>query len=622
MSKMEVELLEIRQFFAQRSPFNYLDDSLLDELPKDIEIRYLRRGSTFPPQDGYLYLLRSGAVELYDANGELCEKLAEGDIYSVTCQLVNLSQCSGGEAVEDTLLYLLSCSRLKALCRMSTAFNEHFSAGIKERLKAAVTTYQESDDPSVAAMMVSVGSLLRKSPITVVSGMTIRETAALMSNKDVSSVMVMQDDELVGLVTDRDLRKRCVAIGLTGNEPIDQIMTPDPQTIEANAVTAQALMMMTRMRFHHLPVTRNGELVGMITATDLANHQSANSAYLAADVRKAKTVADLVEVSSRLPNLHLRLANASVTARHIGEAVSCLTDAITGRLLEMAEAELGPAPVPYVWMAGGSQARHEQSSHSDQDNALLLSDDFDPARHDDYFARLAQYVSDGLDQCGFVYCPGDAMATNPQWRQPLRTWIDYFDRWIESPTPKSVMLSSIFFDLRPVTGSTELFTPLQQNILRKSQENGIFLAHMTANALKHRPPLGFFRQFVLERGGDHDETLDLKHRGIVPITDIARVLALALGREVVNTVDRLRACAGTAQLSTEMAENLEDALEFIATLRIQHQANQIKHNRKADNYVPPSELSELEREHLKHAFRVIQTMQETMAKRFGADRLG
>ena len=319
---MEVELIEIRQFLERRNPFNYLSAELLDELPKDIEIRYLRRGSSFPPKEGYLYLVRSGAIEIFDEQGELCEKLDEGGIYSVTCQLVNFSQCDRGEAVEDTLLYMLTCDRLKSLCRESTAFSEHFSSTVKERLKAAITTVQESsDDPSVAAMMVSVGSLVRKKPITIESGMTIRETAALMSNKDVSSVMVMQGEKLVGLVTDRDLRKRCVAIGLTGAEPIDQIMTLEPETIEATTLTAQALMLMTRKRFHHLPVTRNGKLVGMITATDLANHQSSNSAYLAADLRKAKTVSDLVEVSSRLPKLHLNLAAASVTARHIGEAV-------------------------------------------------------------------------------------------------------------------------------------------------------------------------------------------------------------------------------------------------------------------------------------------------------------
>ena len=618
---MEVELIEIRQFLEQRNPFKYLSQELLDELPKDIDIRYLRRNSHFPPKEGFLYVVRSGAVEIYDKQGELCEKLGEGDVYSVTCQLVNLSQCDSGKATEDTLFYMLNCDRLKELCRESKSFGDHFSATVKERLKAAVTTIQESGDPSVATMMVSVGSLIRKEPITVASGMTIRETAALMSNKNVSSVMVMRDDRLIGLVTDRDLRKRCVAIGLNGSEPIDQIMTPDPKVITASTLTAQALMTMTRMHVHHLPVTRNGKLAGMITATDLANHQSANSAYLAADLRKAKSVSDLVEVSRRLPTLHLHLANASVTARHIGEAVSCLTDSITARLLEMGEAELGEPPVPYVWMAGGSQARREQSSHSDQDNALLLSDDFEPG-HDEYFAALAKFASDGLNECGFVYCPGNAMATNQEWRQPLRVWKKYFSAWIESPTPMSMMLSSIFFDLRPVTGSDELFKPLQKMILEKSQVNRIFLAYMMANAMKHRPPLGFFRQFVLEQGGEHDETLDLKHRGIVPITDIARVLALSLGKEPVNTVERLRACGGTNVLSTDMAENLEDALEFIASLRIQHQADQIRKKRPPDNYVPPGDLSELEREHLKHAFKVIQTMQESMIKRFGADKLG
>ena len=431
---MEVELIEIRQFLEQRNPFNYLGEEQLEELPQDIEIRYLRRGNAFPPKEGFVYVVRSGAVKIFDKKGELCEMLGEGDVYSVTCQLVNLSECDRGEAVEDTLLYTLSCDRLKALCRESKAFGDHFSATVKERLKAAVARNQVAADPTVAAMMVEIGSLVRKTPVTVASGMTIRETASIMSNKDVSSVMVMHDDRLIGLVTDRDLRKRCVAIGLNGSEPIDQIMTPDPKVITASTLTAQALMTMTRMHVHHLPVTKNGKLFGMVTATDLANHQSSNSAYLAADVRKAKTVHDLIEVSKRLPNLHLHLANASVTAHHIGEAVSCLTDSITARLLEMAEAKLGPPPVPYVWMAGGSQARHEQSSHSDQDNALLLSDDFKP-EHDKYFAALATFVSDGLDGCGFVYCPGNAMATNPEWRQPLKVWLGYFTRWIESPDP-------------------------------------------------------------------------------------------------------------------------------------------------------------------------------------------
>ena len=109
---MEVELLEIRQFLEQRPPFNFLDDEQLDALPADMEIRYLRRGSKFPPEDGYLYIVRSGAIELRDQEGEICEKIAEGDIYTTSCQLLNFRRECRGATAEDTLVYIMTCDRL------------------------------------------------------------------------------------------------------------------------------------------------------------------------------------------------------------------------------------------------------------------------------------------------------------------------------------------------------------------------------------------------------------------------------------------------------------------------------------------------------------------------------
>ena len=378
-------------------------------------------------------------------------------------------------------------------------------------------------------------------------------------------------------------------------------------------------MMMTRLHIHHLPVLDGERLAGMITATDLARHQSTNSAYIAVDIRKAATIEQLQQASERLPSLQMQLAYASATALHIGEAISCITDSLTARLLEMAEDEFGPPPVPYVWLAGGSQARHEQSSHSDQDNALLISDEMQP-EHASYFEQLTRFVSDGLNACGFVYCPGDAMATNPKWRQPLKVWRRYFTEWIRKPDPMSLMLSSIFFDLRPVRGDEGLFNQLQSHVLQTTRGNTIFLAYMAANALQHRPPLGFFRTFVLIHGGEHDDTFDIKHRGIVPITDLARVYALSEGLKPVNTTERLRAAIEAGALSRDMGESLEDALELIASLRIRHQAEQIRQGRPPDNFLPPESLSSLEREHLKDAFRVIQSMQNTLESRYQAGR--
>ena len=584
-----------------------------------MEIRYLRRGSRFPPEDGFLYIVRSGAIELRDQEGEICEKIAEGDIYTTSCQLLNFRRECRGATAEDTLVYIMTCDRLKQLCKASDAFNKHFSASVKDRLKQAITAVQQGDSGDISIMSVEVGELLRMEPITVDASATIQDTARVMSDRNVSSVMAMESGKLVGVVTDRDLRRRCVAVGRSGDEPVSAIMTRDPVTIQQSSLMVQALMTMTRLHIHHLPVMNGDQLVGMVTATDLARQQSTNSAYLAVDIRKAKNLADLVKASNRLPDLQLQLASASATALHIGEAISSITDSLTVRMIEMAEEQLGPPPVPYVWMAGGSQARHEQSSHSDQDNALLISNDYLP-EHEAYFEKLARFVNDGLNECGFVYCPGDAMASNPKWRQPLKVWKGYFKKWIETPQPMALMLSSIFFDLRPVHGDQALFHRLQKKVLKWTRENRIFIAYMAANALQHRPPLGFFRTFVVIHGGKHDDTFDIKHRGIVPITDLARVYALSEGLAPVNTTDRLQAAMESGALSHDMGESLEDALEFIASLRIRHQADQIRRNAAPDNYLDPDKLSRLEREHLKDAFKVIQSMQSALEHRYQAGR--
>ena len=620
---MEIELLEIRNFLAESMPFSLLSDEELDALPAQFQIRYLRRNSLFPPEnnDGrFLYLVRSGAIEIRDNEDNLINKLAENDYYS-NCLNIDQEE-QQGKAIEDTLLYQLPCKDVRALRDSSSAFDEHFSDSLSKRLKQAAEHFHQSTvDSGMTHMTVEVHELLKKPPVCMLMDSTIQQVAKNMTEKEMSSVMLMDNDKkLRGIITDRDLRRKCVAAGLDVNTPASQIMSGEVFSIEHNSLALNALMIMTRKNVHHLPVMRNGEVLGMLTATDLAHHSSSNPAFIMSDIRKAHTLEELVTASSKLPDLQVQLSFASVTARHVGEMVSRITDAITVRLIEMAIEDLGPAPVEFVWVAGGSQARREQTSHSDQDNAIIISDEYQ-AEHEEWFAALAKKVNFGLDACGFVYCPGDAMAQNPKWCQPLKTWKGYFSEWINKPEPMALMLSSIFFDLRPVYGERRLFEELQQETLEQTRQAGIFIAYMAANALTHRPPLGFFRRFVLIHDGEHNETFDIKHRGIVPITDIARLVALSEGITATNTTERLQAAGATRSLSGEMAENLEDALAFISELRICHQARQIRKGQDPDNFLSPNKLSELDRKHLKDAFSVIQEMQNILEHRYQTGRL-
>ena len=307
---------------------------------------------------------------------------------------------------------------------------------------------------------------------------------------------------------------------------------------------------------------------------------------LVRDIHKKSTVEQLVVMSRRLPSLFERMVNLGRDVRQIGCMVTHITDAFTVRLLQLAEKELGPPPLPYAWVVFGSQAREEQTARTDQDNGIILEREADDAESE-YFSKLAESVCDGLDRLGYVYCPGEVMALNARWRVSLAQWKRHFDGWIDEPEPKSVMHSSIFFDMRCVHGDASLVDQLLEYATERAKSNRIFRRFMATNVLKHRPPLGFFRRFVQEDDGSHSEGLNLKHRGIVPITDLVRMRALEGGIQSANTFSR-----------------------------IEQAAEQMAAGQKPTNFVPPDELSPLMRRNLKAAFMLVVEAQNALAHRY------
>ncbi len=620
---MQAELIEIREFLAEHPPFDQLPGEVLDILPKRLTVRYLRRGSPFPPQhdgDVAACLLRAGAVEFRSSKGELLEKLGEGELYTVSCPDSSDTLQRNGICSEDTLLYLIPCDELQSLRQQFTDFNSHFEKNMRLRLQHAIDQLQHGHGTISSLMNLKAGTLVHRPPVVIDAQQTIRQAAQKMGEEQVSALLIMENDKLLGIVTDRDLSLRCIAAGIDVNQPASSIMTSNVFALDEERAAFDALLEMTRRKIQHLPIVgRGGVMRGVISASEILYRHSLNTISLAATIKRCHNVDDLVEATGQLPELQTQLLSSGMTAEHLTQALSAVTDAITERLLQLAEQELGAPPVPYVWLACGSQARREQTTVSDQDNAMLIDNAMQPEQ-DEYFAALARFVSDGLDRCGFRYCPGDAMATNPRWRQTLSGWQRHFDKWVNTPEKMSLMLTSIFFDIRPIYGDESLYQKLRDKILPQCKANRIFLAYMAANALKNRPPLGFFRQFVLVHDGEHDDSLDLKHRGILPIVDLARVFALSAGLPQLGTKERLIAAREAGQLSHEGAENLLHALEFIATLRARSQAEEHLGGRQMDSYVRPDSLSGVERNQLKDAFAAISTVQQALSQRYQTER--
>lgn len=625
---MNIELQEIRSFLANNHPFDLLSEKTLSDLSEKLQIRNFSRNSEIPDTGtlfDHLYLIRSGKVELNTAEGELQARLGENDMFGYRSSHVGSRDKLKAFAMEETLVYQLRAADLYRICDQNAQLNCFFDTSDEvqsRRQREAISLFSQSDQTQLNLMLTPVMELLSRNPVKVPVTATIQETAQVMSQKRVSSILIYHEPErreqkLIGIVTDRDLRNRVIAKGLDLNDRVSEIMTENPATINSSDFAFKAQLQMARYNVHHIPVMANNRLAGMITTTDLTRRQhTCPTVDIVGDIYKHTDIDSIKEVTAKIPELLVNLVDSGATAMSVGRLITSITDAVTIRLLQLAEKRLGPAPVAYAWVAAGSQAREEQIAKTDQDNMLILADDYIPREHSKYFRLLARHVCDGLNDCGYIYCPGDMMATNYDWRQPLTVWKKNFNQWIDRPEPEALMLTSVFFDLRCIYGKHSLFQDLRDHVIGKTRDNHIFLAHMTRNALSSQPPLGFFRNFILIKGGEHDHTFDIKLNGIVPIVDLVRVYALAQCSSAINTLDRIDLMESSNAISIESAGDLHDALEFISNLRIQHQAGQVKAGKEMDNFVSPDNLSHVDRNRLKEAFLVIRNMQSVMKYRY------
>jgi CBS domain-containing protein len=600
---MDSDLATIVRFLETVHPYDSLPQDELARVAASFSRRVYPAGTEVygvgEPLKG-LYLVEHGAVEVLDKSGGLVSLLGPRNSFGERGLMRDGLALTTARATEESVLLLLPLAEFRRLVAVHPAFERFFHRG------------RGSEARGSDLATLKVADLMARAPVTCAPGTPLAEAARLMRDRHVSCLGVVEDDgRLVGILTTRDLAHRVVAEGRDPSGPVGGAMTPDPLSLPPDALGSDVLHLMLERRIGHLPVVEGGRLVGMITQTDLTRFQAVSAAVLVRDAAAAEGPEGLAAVTARIPKLLVQLVASHNAHEVVTRLVTDVADAVTRRLLKLAEAELGPPPVPYVWLACGSQGRQEQTGISDQDNCLFLDD---AVRPDDmaWFAALARFVCDGLNAAGYVYCPGDMMATNPRWCQPVRVWREYFRGWVDRPDPMAQMLASVMFDLRPIGGQAALFRDLQAETLAMAAKNTIFVAHMIANSLKHTPPLGLLRGFATIRSGEHKNRIDMKLNGVVPVVDLGRIYALQGRIDAANTRARIEAAGAAGVVSPSGARDLTEAYDVIAGMRLEAQAAQIKAGGRASNFLAPSDLSDFERSHLRDAFVVVRTMQSAL----------
>ncbi|UUM32698.1 DUF294 nucleotidyltransferase-like domain-containing protein [Vibrio japonicus] len=626
---MEAELLEIKNFLAQHPPFDELEEDVLNFVTRHVEISYFRQDTPiihFGDEIHDLYMVRSGVVEVYRRKGELYNRLDEGAVFGQMGLLTNNKVRFPVKAIRDTLVYCIPEAVFQELYEKHESFADFVEVQDNARLRQAVSNTHDQNDLTSS----KVSTLLTRDAPFINQTETIQNAAIKMADEAVSALLVLDPDiledneedlsPLVGIITDRDLCTRVLAQGLDSSEEVSSVMSTDLISLDHNAYVHEVMLTMLRYNVHHLPVLKDKKPIGIIEATDIVRYESQNSLLLVSSIFQQQSIEDLAAVSEQVKTSFVRLVNEDANSHMVGSAMSVIGRSFKQRIIELAEEELGEPPIPYCFLALGSMGRDEQLLVTDQDNAIILDNTFVKEEHDAYFAELAKRVCDGLDKCGYRYCTGDIMATNEMWRMTRSEWEECFADWIDDPNPKALLNASIFFDLDGVYGRLKWAEHLNGFIVRRARKNNRFLACLARNALNRTPPLGFFKSFVMEKDGQHKNSINLKRRGTAPLADLIRVHALAVGSRSKNSFERLDDIQEAGILPKGKAEDLRDALEFISMVRIRHQASDVENEMEPDNNIEPENLSDFERRNLKDAFQILSNGQNFLKFRYQASQ--
>ena len=624
--KALIETGQARHFLSGIEPFSFLPKESIMETIDELTVVHHPSDRVLFVQGksrvGHLYIVQRGSAERYfEDRGRktMLGMLGEGDIYGGISMLLNDGiSVRTLRVTEDAVFYLIPKKVFLKLCDVNENFTEYFTDTFGKRMlersyAAIIAKTLQPQEEGLIFFNQPVSSIYTKKPIFGTVDQSIREAADKMNRENIGSLFIKDaNGQCTGVVTEKDLTKKVIAVGYDTNRPVSEIMSSPIETISRQALIFEVLMTMMKTGIRHVAITdENEQIVGILSNRDILTAQGQSPVFLVREIATANSMEEIIDRHNKLPRQIRSLISSGANAKNLTRFITTISDTILDNLIGFALEQHPPPPARIVFMILGSEGRSEQTLKTDQDNAIIFEDvpEASQAAVQEYFLKFGETVCALLDEAGYVFCTGEVMARNPKWCQPLAKWKKNFSKWIQAAQGEDLLQASIFFDFRTGYGDGSLVDSLRAFLFKALDGWPGFLRHLTENAMYFRPPIGFFRNFVVESKGKHRDMFDIKS-AMTPIVDFARVYALKNHIDETNTLERLQQLQLKGVLQLEEYEELEKAYSFLLQLRFVRQATAIVDDAGApDNYINPKKLTRIEQKMLKEIFNRIEKFQ-------------
>lgn len=626
----------IADFLSNFPPFSLLESTQLELIANEIKVMYFERGQTIFARDekvhDYFYIVQKGAVDLQKVDNnqepETIDKCDEGDVFGLRPLFAKENYQINAITDEESIIYAIPLNVFKPYAisnpQVGDFLMESFASNTRNPYSNEHRGKLFSDEEDISLKKEALFELqpipIVKKMVTVSPDTSIQKSAILMSNRKVGSVIVIENEKPVGIVTDVDFRELVATGKLPIQNPISQVMKSPVICYSKHLTIAQAQLTMMKHNINHLCITKDGtpntKVKGIVSEHDIIVSQGNNPAVLMKAINRAGSTKKLKRIRNKIMILLNGYLKSNIPLTHISNIVFELNDATIKRTIQRCIVKMGdPPPVKFAWMSLGSQGRKEQLLHTDQDNALVFEDVPEDKLEETraYFLKLATKVTKRLNIIGYEFCPAEMMARNPKYCLSISEWKDQFSEWVTTSGNDEILLCQIFFDFDISFGDVKLTNAISDHIFDILKGNKNFLNRLAAQALRNPSPLGFFRQFLVEQDGEKKDLFDIKKRGIMPLTDAGRLLILEHRvKNISNTAERFEKLA---QLEPNNKE-IYLACAYSSKALIKFRTKQGLKYKDNGRFINLEDLGKEDKIKLKRCFKTIKEIQELIKVRF------
>ena len=604
---------EQKKFISNIHPFNNLNTFELDDLVEDLDIVYFKANSIVQAQDSnpeFLYFVLKGLIQEIN-DDEVLSVYSKGEIFDSVSLIKNHSKNSF-VAIEESICYALKKERFMQILSSNQQLENYFFQSISDKLNNNILNEKNKDMANI--MIAKVKDAKVHKAVIVDTNKTIYEAATIIKQEKIPTLLLKNEAGEMYIVTDSDFRQKVILNRMDYDDLVVKIASKGLIYINEDDFLFNAQLQMAKHGLKRVVVKNDhDEIVGILDQISLSSFFATNTFAVSNQIINAETLEELKEASHSFIKIIKSLNAKGVKIEFISKLINQLNKKLLDKLYKiLAPKELIGKSCLVVM---GSEGRAEQILRTDQDNALIISDDCSIS--EEKLREFTHLFTETLVDFGFPRCEGNIMVSNPYWCRKQSDFKELIYEWVNSPSGDNFMNIAIFYDALCVSGDIEIIKELKNYLFKISSNSQSFYTNFARVINSFDVPLGFFDGFVFNSKDEkHKDEIDIKRGGIFIIVQGIRSLSIQNRVLNTNTIKRINSLKELKVLDDESAKELIMAFNILNSLKLKASLEKLDKKEKIDNFVNPNRLTIMEKDLLKESFKIVNKLKKRLENHF------